>query len=190
MGDAVTAILDANVLYPAPLRDLLMRLAKAGLFRARWTEEIHDEWVRSVLANNPSLTPDRLARTRALMNEAIRDCLVTEYEGMIGSLVLPDPSDQHVFAAAIHAGAEVIVTFNLKHFPNQSLAPYGIEALHPDDFLIALFDDSPQDFCAAVRKQRASLRNPPRSAPELLATFGNQGLSQLVSRLATFVDQL
>jgi predicted nucleic acid-binding protein len=190
MGEAVTAILDANVLYPAPLRDLLMRLALAGLFRARWTEAIHDEWVRSVLANNPSLTPDRLARTRALMNEAIRDCLVTEYEGTIGSLSLPDPSDRHILAAAIHAGAEVIVTFNLKDFPNEILAPYGIEVLHPDDFLTALFDNSPEDFCAAVRKQRESLRNPPRSVTELLATFGNQGLSQVVSRLAKSVDQL
>jgi predicted nucleic acid-binding protein len=190
MGEAVTAILDANVLYPAPLRDLLMRLALAGLFRARWTEAIHDEWVRSVLANNPSLAPERLARTRALMNEAIRDCLVTEYEGTIGSLSLPDPKDWHVLAAAIHAGAEVIVTFNLQDFPDNVLTVHGIEALHPDDFVTTLFDDAPEDFCAAVRKQRESLRNPPRSAPELLATFENQGLSQLVSRLATFVDQL
>ncbi len=73
-----------------------MRLALAGLVRARWTDAIHDEWVRSVLKDNPELSPERLARTRSLMNDAIPDCLVTEYEDLIESLILPDPDDRHV----------------------------------------------------------------------------------------------
>ena len=85
MDHPVTAVYDANVLYPAPLRDLFIRLAQAGLVRARWTEAIHDEWVRNLLKDNPALSPDRLARTRALMNEAVRDCLVTGYEDLIES---------------------------------------------------------------------------------------------------------
>ena len=71
MDHPVTTVYDANVLYPAPLRDLFIRLAQAGLVRARWTEAIHDEWVRNVLKDNPALSPDRLARTRALK---VRGC--------------------------------------------------------------------------------------------------------------------
>lgn len=161
MDHPVTAVYDANVLYPAPLRDLFIRLAQAGLVRARWTEAIHEEWVRNVLADNPSLSAERLTRTRTLMNEAVRDCLVTGYEDLVESLTLPDPDDRHVLAAAIRANAEVIVTFNLKDFPATALASYNIEAQHPDEFLVSLFDAAPGPVCGAVKRQR--LRNPPRN---------------------------
>ncbi len=190
MDHPVTAVYDANVLYPAPLRDLFIRLAHAGLVRARWTEAIHDEWVRNVLADNTALSPDRLARTRSLMNEAVRDCLVTGYENLIESLTLPDPDDRHVLAAAVRADAEVIVTFNLKDFPAGVLASYNIEAQHPDDFLVALFDAAPGPVCAAVKRQREGLRNPPKTAEELLATLENQGLVQAVNRLRQFAELL
>src|SRR5438270_12260865 len=143
MERPVTAVYDANILYPAPLRDLFIRLAQTGLVRARWTEAIHDEWVRNVLKDNPTLSPDRLARTRTLMNEAVRDCLVTGYEDLIESLSHPDPDDRHVLAAAIRAGAAVIVTYNLKDFPAETLARFDIEAQHPDDFLVSLLDQAP-----------------------------------------------
>src|SRR5437016_6183223 len=97
----VTAIYDANILYPAPLRDLFIRLAQAGLVQAKWTEQIHDEWFRNVVADNPRVSPERLERTRRLMNEAIRDCLVEGYEALIPGLTLPDPDDRHVLAAAL-----------------------------------------------------------------------------------------
>ncbi len=115
MEPPVTAVFDANILYPAPLRDLFIRLAQAGLVRARWTETIHDEWIRNVLNDNSNLSAERLARTRTLMNEAVRDCLVMGYEDLIDSLTLPDPDDRHVLAAAIRARAEVIVTYNLRN---------------------------------------------------------------------------
>jgi hypothetical protein len=83
--------------------DLLVRLAQAGLIQARWTAEIHDEWMRNVMANNPSLTRERLERTRSLMDGAVRDCLVTDYAKLIDSLTLPDPDDRHVLAAAIRS---------------------------------------------------------------------------------------
>lgn len=121
-----TALYDACVLYPAPLRDLLMRLAMTDLFRARWTDQIHDEWIRNVLANRPDLTSEQLDRTRELMNAHVRDCLVTGYESLIDSLVLPDPDDRHVLAAAIRTRASVIVTFNLSDFPEATLEPLGI----------------------------------------------------------------
>jgi PIN domain len=163
MDHPVTAVYDANVLYPAPLRDLFIRLAYAGLVRGRWTEAIHDEWVRNVLADNPALSPVRLARTRMLMNEAVRDCLVTGYQDLIDSLSLPDPDDRHVLAAAIRANAEVIVTFNLKDFPAGVLAGYNVEAMHPDDFLLALFDAAPGPVCAALTLPIAKARPANRS---------------------------
>lgn len=190
MEHPVIAVYDANILYPAPLRDLFIRLAQAGLVRARWTETIHDEWIRNVLKDNPNLSVERLTRTRTLMNEAIRDCLVMGYEDLIGSLTLPDPDDRHVLAAAIRAGAEVIVTCNLKDFPAEALSRFDITALHPDDFLAGLLDLAPGAVCFAVKQQRESLRNPPRTAAELLATLESQGLSQTVTRLRQFVDLL
>lgn len=190
MDHPVTAVYDANVLYPAPLRGLFIRLAQAGLVRARWTETIHDEWVRSVLKDNPDLSADRLARTRSLMNDAVRDCLVTGYEDLIDTLSLPDPDDRHVLAAAIRTDAEVIVTFNLKDFPAGTLAAYNVEAQHPDDFLLALFETASGPVCAAVKRQREGLRNPPNTAEELLATLESQGLVQTVARLRPFADLL
>jgi len=91
-----TAILDACVLHPAPLRDLLMHLALTDLFRAKWTDAIHEEWIRSVLENRLDLTREQLERTRQLMNAHVRDCLVTNYEDLIPVLTLPDPDDRHV----------------------------------------------------------------------------------------------
>lgn len=190
MEHPVTAIYDANTLYPAPLRDLFIRVAQTGIVWARWTESIHDEWVRNVLKDNPQVTAERLARTRTLMNEAVRDCLVTGYEDLIESLTLPDPDDRHVLAAAIRGGAEVIVTFNLKDFPQEVLARFDIEARHPDDFMLSLFDVAPGVVCGAVKRQREGLRNPPKTADELLETLECQGLPQVVARLREYVQLL
>ena len=99
----IIAIYDACVLYPAPLRDLLIQLGITGLFRPRWTEEIHDEWIRNVLKKRPDLNREQLNRTKQLMNQAIPDCLVTDYKSIIEGLKLPDPDDRHALAAAIHA---------------------------------------------------------------------------------------
>jgi predicted nucleic acid-binding protein len=133
----LTALFDACVLHPAPLRDLLMRLAMTQVFRARWTDTIHEEWIRSVLRQRPELAV-QLARTRQLMNAHVMDCLVTGYEQLIDTIYLPDPNDRHVLAAAITGGADVLVTMNLKDFPASRLAPFGIEAQHPDVFICNL----------------------------------------------------
>lgn len=186
MQPPVTAIYDANILYPAPMRDMFIRLAQAGLVRAKWTDQIHDEWLRNVLADNPALSRERLERTRTLMNEAVRDCLVSGYEDLVDSLTLRDPDDRHVLAAAIRAGAEIIVTFNLKDFPAQALASFDIEAMHPDDFLTGLLDASPGAVCSALKRQRESLRNPPKTAAELLSTLEGVGLPQAVAALRQF----
>jgi PIN domain len=167
----VTALLDACVIYPAPLRDLLMYLAVKDVYRPRWTDAIHEEWIRSVLERRPDLRRTQLERTRDLMNRNARDSLVTGYEGLIEGLTLPDPDDRHVLAAAIHAGAEVIVTFNLADFPADALAVHGLEGRHPDVFCCGLLDTSLDASLEAVRLQRLSLKNPPRDVPEFLGTL-------------------
>lgn len=96
--------LDACVLYPVPLRDFFMRLAVA-LYQPKWTEEIHEEWIRNVLLDRPDLSPAQLIRTRDLLNRYGGACLVTGYQSMILTLTLPDAGDRHVLAAAIKAGA-------------------------------------------------------------------------------------
>lgn len=180
---AFLVIYDACVLYPAPLRDLLIRIAAAGIVRAQWTDAILDECFENVLAQRPDLSVGRLARTREMMNAAVADCLVTGYEPLIEALSLPDPDDRHVLAAAIRVGAQAIVTFNLRDFPATTLVSFGVEAKHPDDFLSEAIDISPGLVCTVVKEQHESLKNPPRSLNELLDTLTAQGLPQSVARL-------
>ena len=181
-----TALFDANVLYPAPLRDLLMHLALTDLFQARWSDAIHDERIRNVLEDRPDLTKEQLERTRRLMNAHARDALVTNYEMLIPNLVLPDPDDRHVLAAAVKGGADVIVTNNLKDFPAETLARYGLEAQHPDVFVAALIEFDALAVVGAVKNQRANLRKPPVTAEGLLERLEQQGLTTSIVRLKEF----
>lgn len=173
------AVLDACVFYPPSLRDLLMRTAVAGAYAPRWTEQIHDEWTRNVMADNPDVTPAQLDRTRRLMSQAVPEGLVSGYEALVPNLRLPDANDRHVLAAAIKADAAVIVTFNLSDFPAMTLAVHGIQPLHPDVFLSALFDDDPALFLDAIRSHRASLKSPPKTAADYIQTLKATGLKGL-----------
>lgn len=174
-----TVVLDACVLYPAPLRDLLLSLAAAGIFRARWTHRIQEEWVRNLLANRRDLPAEALHRTVATMNEAIEDCLVEKFEFMVESLTLPDPNDRHVLAAAIVGHADAIVTFNLRDFPADYAASHGIEILHPDDFLVAQYELTPINVLKGIKAARARLRHPPKTAAEMIITYEAQGLPEI-----------
>ena len=180
----IIAVLDACILYPPSLRDLLMWLASARVYAPRLTDEIHAEWIRNVLADNPEVTLAQLDRTRRLMNQVTPECLVSGYETYIPSVSLPDMNDRHVLAAAIEANATVIVTFNLTDFPVATLETYGIEPLHPDVFLSVLFDDSPELFLRVVQLHRASLKNPPKIAADYIETLRTNGLKGLALRVA------
>lgn len=185
----IIAVLDACVLYPPSLRDLLMRVAVAHVYEPRWTEEIHAEWIRNVLADNPEVTPAQLDRTRRLMNQAVPQSLVSGYEAHLPALTLPDANDRHILAAAIEARAAVIVTFNLSDFPAETLQAYDIRPAHPDIFLSALCDDDPEMFLRAMRYHRASLRNPPKTAADYTQTLRATGLKGLALRVeARFTD--
>ncbi len=185
-----TVVFDACVLYPSPLCSFLMYLAMTDLYRTRWSSGIHEEWIRSVQKRYPDFTRQQGEKIRDLMNAHARDCLVTGYERLIPALTLPDPDDRHVLAAAIRCGADLIVTFNLKHFPESALKPYGIGAQHPDDFLSFQFDLAPSIVCVAAQRHRASLKTPLKSADEYLATLESQGLLQTVARLRQFAEMI
>lgn len=183
-----TVLLDANVLYPAPMRDVLMQLAITGLFKVKWTADIHREWTEALMRNQNGRDRAALERTRDLMDTSVRDCLITGYESLIPSLDLPDPNDRHVLAAAIVGRCDAIVTQNLKDFPDEVLAPFGIETQHPDDFFSNQFSLAPGLVCSALRKVRARLKNPPKTAEEYLAILTQQGLVATVAEFEQFSD--
>ena len=133
-----TVVYDACVLYPAPLRDALMRLALTDLFKAHWTDHIHDEWINALLRAKKH-SPDSLLRARELMDRHVRDAKVYGYEPLIEGLSLPDPDDRHVLAAAIRCNANAIITFNLKDFPEADAG----ETLTPHLFDVGMHGSPP-----------------------------------------------
>ncbi len=179
-------VLDACVLYPARLRDLLMHLGLVGLYQPKWSDRIHDEWCRNLYLNRPDIGPQVLERTVELMNTALPDANVTGYESLITDLRLPDENDRHVLAAAIRAKAEVIVTLNQKDFPAEILSSFDIEALHPDEFIFDLFDLNHALALEAVRRQRQSLRHPPMTTTEFLSMLLKQGLPMTFKMLEDY----
>jgi|SRR5580658_7620853 hypothetical protein len=180
---AFVVLYDACVLYPAPLRDLLIRIANTGIVRARWSDAILDECFRNILEQRPDLKPEALGRTRELMKQAVPDCLVSGFETRVNGLDLPDRDDRHVLAAAIQAGAQAIVTFNLRDFPDDKLAPHKVEAKHPDDFVLDTIDLAPGIVANVLSEQAGALKNPPRTVGELLDTLRGQGLVRSVAKL-------
>jgi hypothetical protein len=169
---------------------LLVQLAVTDIFRARWTNQIHDEWIGRLLENRPDLRRGDLENTRVLMNRNVRDCLVTGYEGLIPGLSLPDENDRHVLAAAIQCRADLIVTKNLKDFPESALAPYDVEAIHPDEFIANELDLYESAVCESVKIVRARLKNPPKSVDDYLRTLEGQGLVVSVAKLRDFAALL
>lgn len=185
-----TAFLDACVLYPAPVRDLLLQLAVADVYKARWSANVHREWMERLLHNEPHRKRIDLDRTRDLMDTATRDALVIGFEEIIPSLTLPDPNDRHVLAAAIAGECDVIVTANLKDFPDTALAPYEIEAMHPDDFCLNHLNLMPGLFCSCLRKVRQRLKKPPLTAEEHLNILMRCGLVATAAELRSVADFL
>lgn len=180
---AFIVVYDANVLYPSTLRDVLIHVAQTGLVQAKWTDDILDEVFRNIKANRPDLDHAKLDRTRQLMNAAVRDCMVTGYARLVDTVELPDPSDRHVVAAAIRARAQLIVTFNLKHFPAEELAAWDIEAKHPDDFLVDQFHLDAIRVHQAVQAVADSWSNPPGTSDDVLDSLERSGLPQTAAVL-------
>ncbi len=186
MISTFTAFIDANVFYGTRLRSLVLFVAQTKLFRARWSEQIHDEWTRNLLDNRSDLKPEQLAKTRAAMNRAVPDCLVEGYEPLINCIELPDPDDRHVVAAAIMTRANVIVTFNEKDFPKAVLDGFRLHTKHPDDFLMEAFSLAPGLFIEAVRDDFMHYGNPPLVFKDYLASLEKAGVPKLAKQLEAY----
>ena len=167
-----------------------MQLATANLFRARWTDQIHEEWITSLLKNRADLKSEQLERTKELMNRAVLDCLVSGHEYLIPTIELPDPNDRHVVAAAIRAGANAIVTANLNDFPPHALAPHDIEAIHPDDFITYQTDLNEAAVVTAAQICRRRLKGPEKSVDQYLGILLAQPLPKTVAFLKGYAKML
>lgn len=186
----MVAFLDANVLYPATMRSVFMSLAEADVFKALWSDKVHEEWMAALQRERPDLDPQRIARTRALMEAYIDDATVTGYEPLIATLTLPDPDDRHVLAAAIHGGANVIVTSNLRDFPAAALAPFRITAIDPDSFVLQLIAADVDGVVGALASDRADLIKPPLDADAYLKALDHGGLAATAAALRSMAGRL
>ena len=178
------AVIDANVLFSATVRDLLIRCHIAGLLRIHWTDRILDETFMAIARQRPGLEADRLRRTRQLMNEAARGANITHLvveDFDFANVVVPDENDLHVVRAAASIQADV-VTWNLADFPPTVIDRFGITAVSPDTYLDSNVVD-PELFLRIVAQQAHDLRTPPTTVEMLLGRFDNQGLCNFVSRL-------
>ncbi len=177
------AILDACVLYPAPVRDLLLSLAENRLYKPKWSSEIQNEWSENLLLNRPDLKKGQLDLTIEAMNAAFPDSNVENFESLISGISLPDPDDRHVVAAAIRSKADVIVTYNLKDFPSSIEKEYDIEIQHPDIFLSNVYDLHPDKAKEAFNKMVKRLKKPPKSHSEVLETLSKSDLNRIIEKL-------
>lgn len=177
------AVYDACVLYPFHLRNQLIQCAFDGLVAARWTDDIHAEWIRNLAANSPDTPIARFEITRDRMKAVLPDANVVEHRTLIPNLSLPDPDDRHVLAAAIAGGAGTIVTWDLKDFPVSHMAPHGIAAVSPDAFLVDLHSTRPKTLISSVARARQNLRRTTPSAEDFTDILEGQGLAQFVSIL-------
>ncbi len=180
---AFVAFLDACVLIPFTCRDLLLELAYRRMYRAVWSADVLSEVRRHLQSPRFAMTEEDVDRLFTAMRKAILDPEVTGYQDLISGLSLPDPEDRHVLAAAIRAGADVIVTSNLKDFPRKALLEFKLEAQHPDEFLVNLYDLYASQVLEASRALQRRKKKPPRSWAEYLEIMSRVGLPRLAAAL-------
>ncbi|AMD86871.1 toxin PIN [Actinomyces radicidentis] len=176
-----SALLDACVLVPVALADTLLRVAEQGLYRSLWSARILDETVAAIEEVHPDLQAGAARRRTDLMDRAFQDASVSGWDGLLSALSLPDPDDAHVLAAAIVGRADVIVTLNLKDFPQTALEPYEIRAIGPDEFLLDQLDLAPDLVLEAVRRQAEDSRRPPVDLNALLEHLARCGVPQFAA---------
>jgi hypothetical protein len=162
-----------------------MRLSMTGLFRAKWSHAIHEEWMGHVLERYSDKTRADVERTRDLMDRYAMDAIVFDYENLMPGLKLPDPKDIHVLAAAIRGRADVIVTFNLQDFPEDYLKQFDIIPQHPDDFVAHQFTLNAGQVCAAAKQHRASLQKTKPSVPDYVDLIQRIGLPKTAAILSS-----
>jgi predicted nucleic acid-binding protein len=186
-SDRFTAILDACVLYPAPVRDILLCLAEQQLYQPKWSDRIQKEWKRNLLDNRPDLADTQLEYTINQMNRAFPDAEIGDYASLVKRLLLPDKDDRHVLAAAIRSRADIIITFNLKDFPAKELGKFDVEAVHPDRFIINLIDLNQGSVLRAFKQQIQQLTHPKKTEKEVLDILYNCNLKQTVKHIGEII---
>ncbi len=182
LANRFTVFLDANVLFSNRKRDLLLSFGEYGLCRVRWSEDVEREWTENLKAKRPDLI-EKIPRLVSTMNTAFPEASIAGYGRLIDSLELPDENDRHVLAAAIRCGAQIIVTDNLKDFPNDYLAEFDVEALTADQFLTTALDLFPYDGLQAIKAVRERLQDPSISASAFVMDLAAKGLPLLAANL-------
>lgn len=179
-----TALLDANVLYSVAISDALMEVAATGIYAAKWSKAIDQEWIRNLAKNRNRIEADFYTR-RDSMHDACPDWEVPEdgWKLIEPCLSLPDVNDRHVLAAAVAGHADSIVTVNIKHFPALVLEPLGITALHPDEFLLQQLELEPLVVLPAFKVMRARLKNPAFTPEKFVDAMERNGLIQTAAFL-------
>jgi predicted nucleic acid-binding protein len=183
-----TAFLDANVLFSPPKRDLLIRLAVRDLYQPLWSKIVQQELFDAIIKRRPNVEPAKLKRTMELMEIALENSLIEDFENLIEGLDLPDPDDRHVLAASIKGKADLILTYNLQDFPKEVLASYNLETIQPDTFIVRLLELDTASVLATMRIQRQALKNPPKTAEDYLLTLEKQGLTRTAGIVRDYID--
>jgi predicted nucleic acid-binding protein len=178
-----TVVLDACVLVPVTAADTLLRLAEREMYRPVWSKRIINEAKQAVERLHPELSAGQIDHRFRCMSEAFEDAAVSGWESLEGSLVLPDENDRHVVACALVAGADAIVTNNIRDFPAETLAPLNVEVIRMDDFLLDLFDVVPEEFAAVIREQASDAMHPPLSTHEVLDNLAAAGAPETAAEL-------
>jgi predicted nucleic acid-binding protein len=182
-----TAVLDACVLFSRLQRDVLLSLAHADLYTARWTEEIESEWTSSLKKQYPAAA-HKIQNVVEQMREAIPDCLIVDYELFIPSIQLPDENDRHVLAAAIRGNADAIVSLNTKDFPGDVLAKFDVEVQTPDQFVLNQIMLHPPRALTAIKKMRKRWDRPAMSASDMVDLFEKRQLPQTAAHLRDVLE--
>ncbi len=178
-----SAFLDANVLHPAFLRAALLWFADARLLRPVWSKDVLEEWRRSVQRRHSDIDDSKITRLQEAFTSHFPDAEVTGYEGFIEAIHLPDKDDRHVLAAAIVGRCNGIVTANMKHFPAEAVEAFGIEIVHPDDFIVNVIDLDEKKALAACKRHREAMSKSQPTAEEYLERYEICGLIQAHQRL-------
>jgi hypothetical protein len=177
------AVYDACILYPFHLRNVMIQAAVDGLVQPRWTDEIHQGWIRNLMAGTAGIPSDRLQRTRRLMDNALPAATVRAYSVHIPAVSLPDPNDRHVVAAAIASGASMILTWNIQDFPARELKKFGLRRQTPDTFLMDLYKTAPDLMVGSLANARRNLSKSRVSALEFIDILKNQKLLRLAKQI-------
>ncbi len=176
-----TVVLDTNVVYPVIIRDILFWFAHYDLYTPKWSEHIFDEWKKVMIEKNVS--EEEASKRISRANAAFPDALVKNYKGLIDQLILPDKDDRHILAAAIKTNANLIVTNNIKHFPQEYLQSFSLNAKTADDFLTDIIDINQEQAVAAFKEMVLNKKNPKQDEFEVLNLLRNCGLNDTANYL-------